>query len=108
MPLTLGPPIKCPFDDEPSVILPEHPAVGRMAYIDCFTGLIPCKVLRVRLLTDRGTHECEVRVTETLGAYKEGDTLWEPLRDVVPRSAIRRSKIGLLSIKAYAWERKKN
>lgn len=59
------------------------PAHGDLAYMDTFSGLIPC---RVDAVDDDGAH---VTVTADRGAYRKGEAFHIIARYVVPRRAVK-------------------
>lgn len=75
------------FSDGPTI------GTGDLAYLDTFSGLIPCKILSV---TDRrnyyGTVETDVtvKVTADRKAYRKGETVTSDPRHVVPRANVHR------------------
>lgn len=79
----------------------EHKA-GELAYLDTFSGLVPCKVLAV--LESGDGHHCSggrlmIRLTAGRGAYRKGEVLDERAFSVIPRSHARRNKINV----DYCW-----
>lgn len=72
-------------DREPDVF-----RAGILAYVDTFSGLVPCKVVRVieasTLSVTSG--RIEVMLTAARGAYKRGEILIDNGHDVVPRSRV--------------------
>lgn len=69
-----------------------------LAYLDSFSGLIPCKVLR--LVHSRCL---EIQITTTRGAYKRGDVLEQSPHSVVPRSAVR-LQAHTYRIRPHKWQ----
>lgn len=72
-----------------------------LAYLDSFSGLVPCRIIAVGDWSDRNS-ECRVQYTATRGPYKRGQFDTWPLRNVVPRSAIRHRKYNT-TIQTYSW-----
>ncbi len=74
-----------------------------LAYYDSFAGLVPCRIIQSGNWAD-GSSSVEVRFTATRGPYREGETEILPLRRVVPRSAVYRTR-GRHSAKImpYSW-----
>jgi hypothetical protein len=74
----------------PETFEPKVYRAGILAYVDTFSGLVPCKVLRViepcTLSVTSG--RIEVKLTATRGAYKRGEVLIETGQDVVPRERV--------------------
>lgn len=72
---------------------PNTLKAGCSAFLDTFSGLVPCKVLRVKPRVNALLHEsqaeCEVEVTETLGAYKKGEKIMSSARHTVPKGAVK-------------------
>lgn len=63
--------------------------VGALAYIDCFVGMIPCKVLEVRATP--GGMRLKVKVTADRPAYKRGEVVeHQREHDIVPRRSVTR------------------
>lgn len=79
---------------------------GCLAYLDSFAGLVPCTVLSITGPSGRASTQQKVRfeVTETVGAYKAGDQDESSSNWVVPRKAIRYSKLGLARVLPYRVE----
>jgi hypothetical protein len=79
---------------------PKGPRIlkaGSLAYLDCFSGMVPVKVLSVT------AKDASVRVTATRGAYRKGEVMtWRHSR-VVPRSAARFGKYST-RIRPYSVE----
>lgn len=78
---------------------PNTLKAGIAAYFDTFSGLVPCKVLRVRStsrmpLHPIPTYEAEIEITKTVGPYKQGETLTWSARDVVPKGAIKHTQFS--------------
>ena len=69
---------------------------GSLAYVDTFSGMIPCKVLGIRGISGIASSEQDVDVilTATRGAYKKGERLTWRGHKVVPRRAARFRKYG--------------
>jgi len=67
---------------------------GESAYLDTFSGLIACTVMRVRE-AGHGQHatkgRIEVRIDQTdgKGGYKAGETLTDSAGNVVPSSHVK-------------------
>jgi hypothetical protein len=72
-----------------------------LAYLDSFSGLVPCRVVAVGDWSDPGS-EARIQFTATRGPWKRGEFETFPLRRVVPRSAVRRRKYST-SIMPYSW-----
>ena len=72
---------------------PNTLKAGCSAFLDTFSGLVPCKVIRVKpklnALLHESQAECEVEVTETLGAYKKGEKITSSARHTVPKGAVK-------------------
>lgn len=75
-----------------------YPFPGPAFYDTIFTGLVPCKLLRVK------GRDATVRFTEDRGPYKKGatDTVW--IHDIVPRGAVKATPLGQARITPYKWE----
>lgn len=81
---------------------------GELAYIDCFTGLVPCKVLQV---VESGTPtQCvtsgnlTVRVTAKRGAYRVGEVIEnQTCHKIVPRAMVRVSGGKYRVNTSYQW-----
>lgn len=72
---------------------PNTLKAGIAAYLDTFSGLVPCKVLRVfstsRLpLHPIPTTEAEVEVTRTVKGYKLGEKITFSTRYTIPKGSI--------------------
>jgi hypothetical protein len=68
---------------------------GAKAYLDSFTGLIPCKVLSIvgnSTPFASSTHCVTVEITGNGRAYKKGQQETTNSIRVIPRKAIRRRK----------------
>lgn len=79
--------------------------VGELAYLDTFSGLVPCRVLgwvkEDPYFGDRD--ELQVKLTATRGAYRRGEVSQWPVGTVVPRSSVR-VRSGQYRIRNdYAW-----
>src|SRR5262245_45423898 len=77
-----------------------------LAYLDTYSGLIPCTVLRVVPQTDRKRTSIAIRLNATRGAYKRGETLLGSPSDVFPRSHVVgrfRRYCGATLIGGYDW-----
>jgi hypothetical protein len=75
---------------------------GSPAYVDTFSGMIPCRVLTIsgRSGVASSDQDVEVVLTASRGPYRKGETLkWRGYR-VVPRKAVRFHKYGT-KIRAY-------
>lgn len=66
-----------------------------LAYLDTFAGLVPCRVEYVTE-SDGMAH---IVLTATRGAYKRGERLTEPLRDIVARQTHTRGG----SLRVSSW-----
>jgi len=77
-----------------------------LAYLDTFTGLIPCRVLGWDLssLSFRDGARLLVKVTADRGAFCRGEVLSEDPWHVVPRDMIRRRSGQLRICTTYVWE----
>lgn len=73
--------------------------VGTKAYIDCFSGLVPCEVVDV---LDFGC--VLVRVTANRGAYRKGEVLQQRGHHVPPREMVRRRKYGNRILTGYQYD----
>lgn len=66
--------------------------VGEPAYIDSFSGLIPCKVTEITRSHDPHTTIRDTMVTVTVtanrGSYHEGDTTTRIGSMIIPRSKV--------------------
>ena len=62
---------------------------GMLAYVDSYSGLVPCKVLAIEA-AQYGGHIAYVRYTAQRGLYKRGETGKHNACHVVPRDAVRR------------------
>ena len=78
---------------------------GDLAYYDSFSGLLPCKVLKIE--GESGTpstrQECYLRLTKTVGAYKKGEIIASSGLHAVARRAVYgkyRNRIRLFWIQA--------
>lgn len=68
---------------------------GSSAYLDSFSGLVACKVLRV--YKERFSTVADVVVTADLGAYRKGEELIaRPTSRVVPKDCIRKTTYSTL------------
>jgi hypothetical protein len=81
----------------------EQLSVGKSAYFDSFTGLIPVKVLEIRRGVGYTTHgiarpptlvevDVDFVVTRASRGYERGEVLTANGLHVVPRKALRRRK----------------
>lgn len=73
-----------------------------LAYVDSFSGLVPCRIITVDDWKDSSS-EARVTFTATRGPYKQGEESTFLLRRVVPRSAIVRRKYST-RILPYSWD----
>ena len=64
----------------------ETLTVGCKAYLDSFSGLVPCKVLAIT--RGNGLTQVQVKLTATRCAYKCGEILTDNSLHVVPRGAV--------------------
>lgn len=69
---------------------PTHKAEGCSAYLDTFSGLIPCIVLSYA--TDARFLVC--RITRNKGPYKAGEVIENRTHWTPPKDTIRRRKYG--------------
>lgn len=80
---------------------------GTAAFLDTFAGMVPCKVRKV-LHASYGFRcsikdEVEIELTETRGAYKQGEVLTAHASDVPPRKMIRYYKYSSTVITTYKY-----
>jgi hypothetical protein len=76
---------------------------GIKAYYDTFSGLIPCKVLRV-YRTGNEYNAVDIKLTAGRGAYKRGEVLQAlSTQHVCPRNAVY-VRNGQYRIRAYGTE----
>lgn len=76
------------------------------AYLDTFSGMVPCVVLDIcdGGKAHVGCHSRNfgpyvlVRVTKQIGAYRRGDLVEDKPRYIVPRRNLRVSKLGIMRI----------
>lgn len=61
---------------------------GVLAYLDCFTGMIPCKVVAVVRELDYHYVNVTIKLTASRGAYHAGEVLNENSLHVVPRDCV--------------------
>lgn len=76
-----------------------------LAFLDTLTaGLVPCRIVAVGDWSD-GTSLARVQYTATRRWAKRGQFDTWPLRDIVPRNAVHRSRQrpGHFVIYAYSW-----
>ena len=71
------------------------------AYFDSFAGLVPCRIVAVGDWADPSSLT-RIQITAKRGAYRRGEFITEPLRHVVPRSAVH-VRSGQYRIWAYDW-----
>lgn len=67
---------------------------GCLAFIDSFTGLVPCKVLRVYHYSDVTGYRVDVEVTANRLGYPRGKIETFDSFFIVPRKATRKLKYG--------------
>lgn len=82
--------------------MPASPILhnGCLAYIDSFmSGLVPCRVLSIK--KDVVTTVARVRVTADRIGYRKGEELNLRTSIVVPRPALRTTKLGQFRIRPY-------
>lgn len=76
-----------------------------LAYYDSFAGLLPCRIVAVGDWNNDGS-QARIQFTTTRGGYQRGEFCTTKLRNVIPRSAVYRSRqhCGQYRIKSYSWE----
>lgn len=84
----------------------EH-HTGELAYLDTFSGMVPCKVVDITTerawMSDMERPVVVVKLTATRGAYRRGEVIPMPPEHVVPRSSVR-VRSGQYRIRNdYAW-----
>ena len=71
---------------------PNTLKAGCAAYLDTFSGLVPCRVTRITSTVDpllaRPRLEAHVEITKTVRAYRKGETDVMPTDRVVPKGAV--------------------
>jgi len=75
--------------------------VNTLAYLDSFSGLVPCRIAAVADWDD-STSLARIQFTATRGAYRKGEFDTVPLRRVIPRNAVFKRN-GAIMIKRYQW-----
>lgn len=77
-----------------------------LAYIDSFSGLVPCRALAMYEHKEPGTMYavtyCKVKITADRGAYRRGQYLDVTARIVVPRESVYRRN-GQYFVAPYRW-----
>jgi hypothetical protein len=72
---------------------------GELAYLDTFSGLVPCRVVGIYT-----SGRPIIRLTATRGAYRKGEELIPEIpRNVVPRANVRFHKYGARIVGRYHW-----
>jgi len=86
--------------------------INSLAFLDSFSGLIPCKVIKIDdffannpALAGRSS-SCliTVQLTEKRGAYKKGEVHTGNALNIVPRNHIRYSNGIPRIVGGYVWE----
>lgn len=78
-------------------------SVGTLAYIDCFSGLVKCRVTKI-IPREGRTTEVEAVIVEDKKAYKKGETVSMLAHWIVPCNHIK-SDNGILKVLTnYRWE----
>lgn len=73
-----------------------------LAYIDSFSGLVPCKVLYISEPDEYGGHYIKVKVTASRNGYKRGTVETFTGRIIVPRDAVY-LRCHQYRIRPYSW-----
>ena len=71
---------------------------------DSFTGIIPCKVLRVYVNPETGTKYIEARITVNRPAWTKGEIIHAAAFHFVPRRDVRKRKYMQVINTSHIWE----
>lgn len=76
--------------------------VGDLAFFDSFSGMIPCKVTAITGQSGIASTAQSVTatLTESRGAWKQGEQIMLPAIHIVPRASVR-YRYGIARIQPY-------